>query len=311
MSDSVSVEGKEYISSKRASELSGYSQDYIGQLSRGKHIDAQRVGGLWYVSMESLQNYKVTAEAYRPEPPIRKQISDPDSLISFDGKDYISAARAAKITSYHQDYVGQLARSGTLLARQVGNRWYVERDGLLAHKKEKDALLAAVQSESVGLRRPETLKSSLEAKENDYAAEDGYFTYTNDGGDLMPIFGGTSGDTERTEDVEEKVTESAPVPVPIRIVERKQILHHTGHAKPVKSKRRIHGKTIFYGSGGVMAFTIVIVLTFGFSTVGKTSMYAAATKSTGYGSSALQFLKTIGDVLEDLIVPELSYRRAK
>ena len=34
MSDEMQIEGKPYISSKRASELSGYAQDYIGQLAR-------------------------------------------------------------------------------------------------------------------------------------------------------------------------------------------------------------------------------------------------------------------------------------
>src|SRR3990167_8328737 len=67
----------------------------------------------------------------------KKDSVDADSLVSFDGKDHISASRAAKITGYHPDYVGQLARSGAIISRQVGNRWYVDRAALLSHKKEK------------------------------------------------------------------------------------------------------------------------------------------------------------------------------
>ena len=135
MSDEVTVGGIEYVSSRRAADSTGYAQDYIGQLARKGQIDAQRVGGLWYISMPSLQNYKEHADAYTPTPPQQgNQQRDPGSLISFGGKDHISAARATELTGYHQDYVGQLARSGTVLARQVGNRWYVEREGILAHK---------------------------------------------------------------------------------------------------------------------------------------------------------------------------------
>src|SRR3989344_6165650 len=125
MSDELLVGGVQYISSKRASDSTGYAQDYIGQLARRRNIDARRVGGLWYVRAASLQEYKQHADTYKPIPPQRgNQQEDPDYLISFDGKDHISAARAAELTGYHQDYVGQLARSGTVLSRQVGNRWY-------------------------------------------------------------------------------------------------------------------------------------------------------------------------------------------
>jgi hypothetical protein len=51
MSDEMVIEGKTYISSKRAAQVSGYAQDYIGQLARGGAIDAQRVGGLWFVNL--------------------------------------------------------------------------------------------------------------------------------------------------------------------------------------------------------------------------------------------------------------------
>src|SRR3989344_9003329 len=153
MSDSMFIQGKAYISSKRASELSGYAQDYIGQLARKGLIDAQRVGGLWFVSQASLTEYKSNADRYTPQLPQKKEAPDVSSLISFDGKDPVSASRAAKITVYHPDYVGQLARSGAIISRQVGNRWYVDRAALLAHKKEKDGLLGAVQAQSVGISR--------------------------------------------------------------------------------------------------------------------------------------------------------------
>src|SRR3989344_4642516 len=153
MSDELFLSGKTYVSSKRAADTSGYAQDYIGQLARGGLIDAQRVGGLWYVSMESLSGYKKNADTYQPQPPQtgENQVPDAESIVSFDGKDYVSAGRAAKITGYNQDYIGQLARRGAILSRQIGNRWYIDRDALVSHKTEKDKMLGAVQSASVGI----------------------------------------------------------------------------------------------------------------------------------------------------------------
>lgn len=151
MTDMVQFNGVEYISSKKASELSGYTQDYIGQLARAGKIDVRRVAGLWYVRYESLEAYKLESDSVNQVSPVREVETHPTSLVFFDGKEYISASEAAKTTGYHQDYVGQLARGGKIPARQVGTRWYVGRTGILEHKRQKDEMLGAVQVSSVGL----------------------------------------------------------------------------------------------------------------------------------------------------------------
>ena len=319
MSESVTVEGKEYISSKRASQLSGYAQDYIGQLARSGQIDAHRIGGLWYVSMESLESYKTKAESYKPEPPARKPtVADPEALINFDGKDYISAARAATLTGYHQDYVGQLARSGTVLSRQVGNRWYVEREGILAHKKEKDAMLAAVQSESVGLMRNNT-KEAVEVPVASESKFEPLMTYTNEEEDLMPVLETTAtGKFPEVAPVEDNREEESPVAIPIRVLPKREILHHTDRVKHVKSPVRIARKTSSYAVLAASALTVVIVLSFGFSTLKTKSIYSAGTSGgiKGVGpvaltASAAEAFSWIGDIVENLVVRELNYQRTE
>lgn len=51
-----------------------------------------------------------------------------------DGKTYISSKRAAEITGYARDYVGQLCREGHVTARLVGRSWYVLEDSIRAHR---------------------------------------------------------------------------------------------------------------------------------------------------------------------------------
>ena len=48
MSHDLQFDGKNYISSKRAAESCGYTQDYIGQLIRSKKIEARMVGRGWF-----------------------------------------------------------------------------------------------------------------------------------------------------------------------------------------------------------------------------------------------------------------------
>ncbi|TAL48894.1 hypothetical protein EPN83_02965 [Patescibacteria group bacterium] len=51
-------DGKRFISSSRAAKISGYANDYIGQLCRGGKLDCRMVGRTWYVSLESLTLHK-------------------------------------------------------------------------------------------------------------------------------------------------------------------------------------------------------------------------------------------------------------
>jgi hypothetical protein len=58
MNGDLYFSGKKYISSSRAAKLSGYVNDYIGQLCRDGKLECQMVGRSWYVSLESLVSHK-------------------------------------------------------------------------------------------------------------------------------------------------------------------------------------------------------------------------------------------------------------
>lgn len=60
MKDVFIIEGKKYISSRRASEMSDYSSDYIGQLCRSNKLDCKMVGRAWFVTEESIHLHKAT-----------------------------------------------------------------------------------------------------------------------------------------------------------------------------------------------------------------------------------------------------------
>ena len=58
MVSDIFFDKKKYLSVSSASKLTGYSKDYIGQLSRHHKVDSVRVGRTWYVREESLLSYK-------------------------------------------------------------------------------------------------------------------------------------------------------------------------------------------------------------------------------------------------------------
>jgi len=58
----LNFSGKKHISLKRASEITGYARDYVGQLCRQQKIKGQLVGRSWFVNLEELVLYKKQQE---------------------------------------------------------------------------------------------------------------------------------------------------------------------------------------------------------------------------------------------------------
>lgn len=324
MAQEIEIDGVSYVSSKRAAHMSGYAQDYIGQLCRAGLIQAQRIGGLWYLTLNSLYQYKQKADSYVPVAPRKAPSTETDSLVAFDGKDYISAARAAEITGYHQDYVGQLAREGKVLSRQVGSRWYVERAGILAHKKEKDTLLAAVQSEAVGLYHStaDNAANPGSLANRNYNGAGPYLTYTNDDGDLLPQLAQRQGISEDEDVLSSKIDPSVPNTVHIRVL-RGGSSNTSGNARILSQDTRLRHASTRNGRNMTQLLlpvaavaTIVIVLTVGYTWQGAGAVYTrlnplSNTAASGLVDSAFATLTKIGDVLERLITTELVFKRAK
>ena len=306
MTDEIDFAGKQYVSSRRAAHMSGYTQDYIGQLARAGHIEAQRIGGLWYVSYDSLDSYKTKAGEYVPQSPLAPtaQHDDLGSFVALDGKDYISSSRASDLSGYTQDYIGQLARGGQLMARQVGNRWYVERGSLLSHKNEKDSLLAAVQAESVGLGTRTHLTDGDRHK-----ADLNLMTYITENAALK---------ADMEHDDREDRPENAPSGerqtriVPIRVVRNPISIKYADiPAQKQAAERPRRTAAPMVGMLGAVA-TIVVLVTFGFASIRSKSSYTTniIPHASSMAALASEAVESAGDILERWLAPEISYRRA-
>lgn len=73
--------------------------------------------------------------------------------ILIEEKRYVSSKRAAQITGYAKDYIGQLCREGRVPARLVGRSWYVLESAIQDHRFGKpEEGNAALSGESTGIR---------------------------------------------------------------------------------------------------------------------------------------------------------------
>lgn len=75
--DELEIDGKKYLSSKRAAREHKYHIDYIGQLIRAGKVSGKKVGRSWYVEEASLKSY-LLAEAGAPAPiPVEHPAEEP------------------------------------------------------------------------------------------------------------------------------------------------------------------------------------------------------------------------------------------
>lgn len=56
--ESVVFDGREFVKASVLAEKFRYTQDYLGQLCRGKKVDARLVGRAWYINLDSLNSHK-------------------------------------------------------------------------------------------------------------------------------------------------------------------------------------------------------------------------------------------------------------
>jgi hypothetical protein len=58
----LTLDGKLYVSSKRAAEMTGYAKDYVGQLCREGRVEARLVGRNWYILKSAIEKHRFAGE---------------------------------------------------------------------------------------------------------------------------------------------------------------------------------------------------------------------------------------------------------
>ena len=194
----------------------------------------------------------------------------------------------------------------------------------MAHKKEKDVLLAAVQTAAVGLyRSPADNAANPESLANlNYNGAGPYLKYTNEEGDLLPKL-----EQKEVASVG-NVNQANFVPshahqIPIRVLRGNslQITENTHIPSPIVGQHhtsprnnRRSGLRLVLPATAIA--TIVIVLTVGYSWPGANAVYTrlnplSNTAASGLLDGAFATITKIGDMIENIVAPEYIYKRAE
>src|SRR3989344_7714063 len=181
------LEGKKFISSRAAAEISKYASDYIGQLCRTGKLISSRVGRSWYVSEESLyEHIKLNA-------PEQYQKLTTKKKAPVDTRKLISARQASEISGYATDYIGQLCRLGKLECSRIGRSWFVSEESLFEHVKLNSPseyvkrIASKTVSEKVSLAQVPSARSADEHKPSALVRTQGQeIKYLPDDRELVP-----------------------------------------------------------------------------------------------------------------------------
>ena len=316
--DEVVLDGKTYVASKKAASECGYAQDYVGQLCRKGFIEARRVSGQWYVQLDSLKAYKDKAETFKPEPPKYQPDPSVEASVTVEGKEYVSAARAAKAAEYNQDYIAQLARAGKVPSKQMGNRWYVELESLLKHRKEKDAMLRAVQAESVGLHRPQQkIGMSVPAEPFIKKVDEPLMSYSSESKPLFPEIA----ESVALRAVPDTKSEDMPIigptsRIPIKVlhplkIQAQDVLATISESSRDRNTVSVPRKAIFQATSLRLAFSIVLLMAVGLSAYKKDTIFAVVGNvfQTSQTASVGSISDRSAEIIEQILTKEIVYER--
>lgn len=143
--------------------------------------------------------------------------------LDIKGKKYISSKRAAEITGYAKDYIGQLARSGKIVAVRFGRAWYVEEKALSAHvrsegKQEVAIIESPLSSSKMGYT---PVLSPHLYKPYNFPRTWGEVRYMEDDADLYPQIS-----KAQTNQTVEKPREAVPISIsPTATIEKRNSMH--------------------------------------------------------------------------------------
>lgn len=73
--DEMEIDGKNYLSSKKAAQLTGYAKDYVGQLCREGRVKAKLIGRSWYVSEDSIRAHRFGNESEKREEKVENPVA--------------------------------------------------------------------------------------------------------------------------------------------------------------------------------------------------------------------------------------------
>ncbi|PIV12795.1 MAG: hypothetical protein COS47_00665, partial [Candidatus Nealsonbacteria bacterium CG03_land_8_20_14_0_80_36_12] len=121
---------EQFISLKKAAETSGYSPDYLGYLIRTKKIKGEKVYSniSWQTTLEEIIKYSKK---------IKKNLDIQTPY--FSKKKHISLKKAAKISGYSSDYLGDLIRKEKIEGKKIhsGVSWLISEEAVKKYQERK------------------------------------------------------------------------------------------------------------------------------------------------------------------------------
>ncbi len=177
----LTIDGKTFISSKRAAEITGYAKDYVGQLCREGRIEARLVGRNWYILEDSVREHRFGKEESEAPAPGRKDAVD--ATAGWSAPRYQSETPSSIPTLSERlrdsEAVSELENgedTGVLTDMQAAwQEWFAKKEqGTTVQEEATEHLedLAAASNEepevvSVGVVQDEVTIEAAEASESD------------------------------------------------------------------------------------------------------------------------------------------------
>jgi hypothetical protein len=141
--EKVVLDGREYTKASVVAKQFNYTSDYLGQLCRGKKIDARVIGRTWFVNVDSLQGHRSQKYASLKKPKEQNDSSKESALNSgIAPKQYIKRV-SMPLRSVHKTLTTPVTGTLGAGAREVDVQYTPDEASLLPsiRKGSKTTLL--------------------------------------------------------------------------------------------------------------------------------------------------------------------------
>lgn len=167
MKDSFIIEGKKYISARRASEISDYAPDYVGQLCRANKLDCRMIGRSWFVTEESIHLHKAA---------ISREEASRSRIENLRGKSVARIVDQVSTSTSSVPSTSSIPSTSTVLSLNSQSPSVVSNTSPLLLASAKNSTEQKVVVKNV-IPSPWTIEASIKSP----------FVYTNDDRPLLPI----------------------------------------------------------------------------------------------------------------------------
>jgi hypothetical protein len=123
------------VTMERAAQLTGFTHHHLERLIKAGILKTQQKDDVRMIDLSTLEQYSEKRAQKKAAQPTAEDGHDSEETIVTGGVKYVSVNRAARLSSYSQTHIRELADAGDITTKYFGERLYVSIESLFSYRR--------------------------------------------------------------------------------------------------------------------------------------------------------------------------------